>query len=94
MQRLSGRPAETAAPLMIEGNMRNGKYMMGFSVRRGHRKNGREETWEVSFSLPVSCQNKRRLIFRRLLDVIDDQNLCWCVLHFQFQAKLFLNCCE
>ncbi len=30
MQRLSGEPAETAAPLMIEGNMRNGKYMMGF----------------------------------------------------------------
>jgi hypothetical protein len=50
MQRLSGEPAETAAPLMIEGNMRNGKYMMGFVANMRNEKSPLffEEEWGLA----------------------------------------------
>jgi hypothetical protein len=50
MQRLSGEPAETAAPLMIEGNTRNGKCMTGFVGKWG-MKNPHfpfEEEWGLA----------------------------------------------
>jgi hypothetical protein len=44
MQRLSGEPAETAAPLMIEGNTQNGKYMMGFVAKLGNKQSPLSQT--------------------------------------------------
>jgi hypothetical protein len=92
MQRLSGRPAETAAPLMIEGNMRNGKYMMGFVAAPRNKKSPLFFRRGVGIRLIGSLL--LLLICGRLLDMIDHKNVCRCVLQLQFQAKLFLNCCE